>query len=75
MKLRDVGMPILTLTNRQLLALTNTTANQYRQDKFREQAVAALGAAEPVLEDRPLLVDAMAMIIRDDLARHRTRRG
>ena len=36
-------MPILTLTNRQLLALTNTTANQYRQDKFREQAVAALG--------------------------------
>jgi hypothetical protein len=70
-----VGMPILTLTNRQLLALTNTTANQYRQDKFREQAVAAFGAAEPVLEDRPLLVDAMAMIIRDDLARSIPRRA
>ncbi len=68
-------MPILTLTNRQLLALTNTTANQYRQDKFREQAVAAFGAAEPILEDRPLLVDAMAMIIRDDLARSIPRRA
>ena len=68
-------MPILTLTNRQLLALTNTTANQYRQDKFREQAVAAFGAAEPVLEDRPLVLDAMAMIIRDDLARSIPRRA
>src|SRR2546430_17427063 len=68
-------MPILPLTNRQLLALTNPTANQYRQDKFREQAVAAFGAAEPILEDRPLLVDAMAMIIRDDPARSIPRRA
>jgi hypothetical protein len=68
-------MPILTLTNRQLLALTNTSSNQNRQDKFREQAVAAFGAAEPVLEDRPLVLDAMAMIIRDDLARSISRRA
>jgi hypothetical protein len=59
--------------NRQLLALTNTSSNQNRQDKFREQAVAA-GAAEPVLGDRPLVLDAMAMIIRDDLARSISRR-
>jgi hypothetical protein len=68
-------MAILTLTHRDLLALTNTSPTQYRQDRFRNQSVAAFGAAEPVLKDRPLLVDAMAMMIRDDLARSIPRRA
>src|SRR5262245_57436598 len=68
-------MAILTLTHRDLLALTNTSSTQYRQDRFRNQWVAAFRAAVPVLRDRRLLIDAMAMIIRDDLARSIPRRA
>jgi hypothetical protein len=66
----DVPVPILTLDSRsQLLTLTATGSQQYDQDRFREQQVGAFGANEPPVTNRPLLLDALAMVIRDDLAK------
>jgi hypothetical protein len=63
-------VPLLTLDSRsQLLTLTATSSQQYDQDRFREQQVGAFGANEPPVTNRPLLLDALAMVIRDDLAK------
>ena len=61
-------MAILTCTLRELLVLTDTSEVHYRQDKFRQQGVAAFGCDAPVLEDRPLLLDVVAVCIRDQLS-------
>jgi hypothetical protein len=60
---------ILTCTQRDLLILGDNTAIQLRQDRFRHQNVAAFGTAEPLLADRCLVVDAVAMCVRDALNR------
>ena len=59
---------ILTLPSQSaLFAVTGTNPATHRSDLFREQAAAAFGAAEPVLKERPLAVDAVAMKLRDEL--------
>ena len=59
------GLP----SRRWLFTLSGTKDATYRSDVFRGQSVAAFGAAEPVLELGPLALDAVAIAIRDDLAR------
>ena len=61
---------IFGLPNRRwLFVLSGTKDATYRSDVFRGQSVAAFGAPEPVLESGPLALDAVAIAIRDDLAR------
>jgi hypothetical protein len=62
-------MPIQVLTPSQLREVTKTSPEQVRSDRFRNLAVAAFGAADWVLPRRPLAVDAVAVALRDDLAK------
>jgi hypothetical protein len=52
---------------RWLFAITGTNPATWRSDVHRGLSVAAFGVAEPVLESRPLALDAVAIHIRDDL--------
>lgn len=59
---------LITLPDhRALMAVTGTKPATYRSDLFRGQGVAAFGAQEPVAKDRPLAMDAIAIILRDEL--------
>jgi hypothetical protein len=61
-------MPILVLpTQRDLFTVTGVNAATYRSDIFRGLGAAAFGTAEPLLENRPLGLDAVALKIRDKL--------
>ena len=62
-------MPILTARPNELLVMTGTNAATLRSDRLRKVSVAAFGAEFPVLEERYLLIDGVAMLIRDDLSR------
>jgi hypothetical protein len=62
-------MPIQVLTLAQLRKVTNTSAEQLRSDRFRDQGVAAFGASDWVLPGRPLAIDAVAIAVRDELAK------
>lgn len=53
---------------RWLLKITGTNAATWRSDVHRGLSVAAFGASGPILETRPLLLDAVAVRLRDDLA-------
>jgi hypothetical protein len=44
-----------------------TTHVQHRTDLHRDQGVAAFGAAEPISKSRPLVMDAIALCLRDEL--------
>jgi hypothetical protein len=68
-------MAILTCSQRELLQLTDISSLVYRQDKFRGQGVAAFGCEAPVLENRPLVLDAVACLVRDSLADQLPRTG
>jgi hypothetical protein len=52
---------------RALLAVTGSNPATYRSDLHRGQGVAAFGASEPVAKDRPLMLDAVAVVLRDEL--------
>jgi hypothetical protein len=52
---------------RALMTVTGTNPATYRSDLHRGQGVAAFGASEPVAKDRPLMLDAVAVVIRDEL--------
>jgi hypothetical protein len=59
---------LITLPNhRALMAVTGTKPATYRSDLFRGQGVAAFGAPEPVAKDRPLAMDAVSIVLRDEL--------
>ena len=60
---------ILTCTQRDLLVLSDTPGTRLRQDRFHHQNVAAFGCAEPLLADRCLVLDAVAICVRDALNR------
>jgi hypothetical protein len=60
-------MAILTVDLHQLLALTGTNRSTMRSDKRDGEAVAAFGVRQPIVEDRFLALDAVAMLVRDDL--------
>ena len=60
---------ILTCTQRDLLALSDTPGTRLRQDRFQHQNVAAFGTPEPLLTDRCLVLDAVAICVRDALNR------
>jgi len=51
-----------------LLKITGTNPATWRSDLHRGLGVAAFGAAEPVLRNRPLALDALAVRLRDELA-------
>ncbi|WP_454619349.1 hypothetical protein [Bradyrhizobium cenepequi] len=60
--------PIFALpSQRALFAVTGINPATYRSDVFRDQSVAAFGASEPVARDRPLVLDAVAIRLRDEL--------
>ena len=59
---------LITLPDhRALMAVTGTKPATYRSDLFRGQGVAAFGAQEPVAKDRPLAMDAVGIVLRDEL--------
>lgn len=62
-------MPILTARLGELLIIADQNASTLRSDRLRHYAVAAFGAEHPVLEERCLLLDGVAMLVRDELAR------
>jgi hypothetical protein len=68
-------MPILTATLDQILVLTDTNAATLRGDRLRGNAVAAFGCERPLLDQRWLLVDGVAMLVRDDLSKSMLRKG
>jgi hypothetical protein len=62
-------MPLLTAGLQEILVLTGTSHTTLRSQRRRGTAVAAFGASQPLLDTRWLLIDGLAMLIRDDLAR------
>jgi hypothetical protein len=61
-------MPILTLSKKKdLLTVTGMNENTYRGDIFRGWGAAAFSVDRPLLEDRPLRLDAVALSLRDGL--------
>jgi hypothetical protein len=62
-------MPILHAQLNELLVMTGTNASSLRSDRLRKVSAAAFGAERPVLEDRSLLIDGVAMMICEDLRR------
>lgn len=62
-------MPLLTAGLQEILVLTGTSHTTLRSQRRRGTAVAAFGTSEPLLDTRWLLIDGLAMLIRDDLAR------
>jgi hypothetical protein len=51
-----------------LLALTGINRETLKSDRLRGYSVAAFGAARPVVDERCLLVDGIAMLIHNDLS-------
>jgi hypothetical protein len=68
-------MPILTARLNELLVMTGINAATLRSDRLRKTSVAAFGVDHPVLEERCLLIDGVAMLVRDDLSRDASRAG
>ena len=64
-------MSVKSFSLQEMLALTGENAATVRNDRRHGQTVAAFGAAEPSHNNRYLLVDCVAMLIRDKL----TKRG
>jgi hypothetical protein len=62
-------MPILTAQLGELLPICALNGATLRSDRLRKASVAAFGAEHPVLEERCLLIDGVAMLVRDDLNR------
>jgi hypothetical protein len=62
-------MPLLTAGLQEILVLTGTSHTTLRSQRRRGTAVAAFGTSEPLLDTRWLLIDGLAMLIRDDLTR------
>jgi hypothetical protein len=62
-------MPILTGSLQEIRALTGVNHATLRSQRLRGTAVAAFGMIQPLLDSRWLLVDGLAMLIRDNLAR------
>jgi hypothetical protein len=60
-------MGILTARLGELLTIAGLNAATLRSDRLRGIAVAAFGSERPVLEERCLLLDGVAWLIRDDL--------
>jgi hypothetical protein len=61
-------MTILVLpAQRDLFTVAGINSATYRSDLFRGQGAAAFGTAEPLLQNRPLGLDAVALRIRDGL--------
>jgi hypothetical protein len=62
-------MPILTASFQEIRALTGVNHATLRSQRLRGTAVAAFGTTQPLLDTRWLLIDGLAMLIRDNLAR------
>jgi hypothetical protein len=62
-------LPILQARQNELLVMTGTNASSLRSDRLRKVSAAAFGAERPVLVDRCLLIDGVALLICDDLRR------
>jgi hypothetical protein len=60
-------MPILTARLGELLTITGLNASTLRSDRLRKSSVAAFGTDHPVLDERCLLLDGVAMLVRDAL--------
>jgi hypothetical protein len=68
-------VPILTAKLHELLVMTGTSDNNLRTDRLRGYATAAFGAERPVMDDRCLLIDGVAILIAADLRRSGMSRG
>jgi hypothetical protein len=62
-------MPLLTAGLQEMPVLTATSHTTLRSQRHRGTAVAAFGTTQPLLDKRWLLIDGVAMLVRDDLVR------
>jgi hypothetical protein len=66
---RNLAVAILTATVGQLERLTGIKPVNRRIDRSRGHAVAAFGVRQPLLDTRCLLLDGVAWLVRDELAK------
>ena len=65
----SIPKPVLTVNVTQMLTLTNTKEDTLRSDQRRGQSVAAFGGDRPLTRARYLMIDGLAILIRDDFHR------
>jgi hypothetical protein len=65
----SIPKPVMTVNVTQLLTLTNTKEDTLRSDQRRGQSVAAFGGDRPLTRARYLMIDGLAILVRDDFHR------